>query len=200
MYRIRAPRQIAALASPARQEVVDSLSVSGPASIAELACDLGRAPDSLYYHVRALERVGLVVRRGTRPAGVRSEVIYDVPGARMVIDREPSTRGEKQTLMRVVSAALRSAERELRGALDSGLAVYRRCKGRNAWAARVKGWLTPDELIEVREHLDAAAEILMRGKQRPGTRLHTVTHVLTPLEPTERSKAASSAKNGRQRR
>ena len=141
LYRIRAPGQIEALASPARQELVDSLAVSGPVSIAELASDLGRAPDSLYYHVRRLEQVGLVVRRGTRSAGARGEVMYDVPGARMLIDQEPDAAREKQALMRVVSSALRSAERELRNALDSGRAIYRRCSRRNAWAAKVKGWL-----------------------------------------------------------
>ena len=70
--------------------------------------------------------------------------------------------------------------------------LYRRCARRNAWAARVKGWLDADELAEVREHLDAIAEILTRGKQRPGARLHTVTHILTPLEPTRRSRASTA--------
>lgn len=192
LYRIRTARQIEALASPARQEVVDSLAVSGAVSIAELASDLGRAPDSLYYHVRQLERVGLVVQRGARSVGARNEVLYDVPGARMVIDREPRSPAEQRALLRVVTSALRGAERELRSALESGRAIYRRCAQRNAWAARVKGWLDADELAEVREHLDAIAAILLRGKQRPGAKLHTITHVLTPLEPTQRSRSRTA--------
>ena len=51
--------------------------------IAELAEDLGRAPDSLYYHMRVLQRVGLVVPRGTRGEGVREEALYATPGVRM---------------------------------------------------------------------------------------------------------------------
>ena len=199
-YLIQDPRQIEALAAPARQEIVDSLAVSGPVSVAELASDLGRAPDSLYYHLRRLESVGLVVRRGTRPTAQRTEVLYDVPGARMIIDREPGTPAEKRVLMRVLSSALRSAERELRDALASGRAVYRRCARRNAWAARVKGWLDPHELAEVREHLDAVAEILLRGKPRPGASLHTVTHVLAPLEPSRRARTTTASPTRKQPR
>lgn len=196
-YRIRTARQIEALASPARQELVDSLAVSGPLSIAELAGDLGRAPDSLYYHVRQLEQVGLVVRRGTRPAGGRSEALFDVPAGRMLIDRDPGTPRETQVLMRLVSSAVRSAERELRAALESGRAIYRRCARRNAWGARVKGWLSAAELAEVREHLDAIAKIVLGGKQRRGAGLHSVTFVLAPLEPSKRSKARTPSTTGK---
>ena len=70
LFPVRERAQIEALASPARQEVADGLQAIGPCSIADLADLLGRAPDSLYYHVRKLEKVGLVVARGTRETGV----------------------------------------------------------------------------------------------------------------------------------
>jgi len=193
-FPIREPRQIAALASPARQEVVDGLQALGPCSIAELGDSLGRAPDSLYYHVRALERVGLVVRRGERGSGPRREALYDTPG-RMQLDHEPATPRERRTLAGLVAAALRLAERELRAALESGRAVHRRGRRRNAWGARVKGWLTPDELARVREHLGAVSEILGRSRKRPGTDLHAVTFVLTPLAPSPRSRERAVPKS-----
>ena len=89
-YRIRRTEQIEALASPVRQEIVDALQVSGACPIAEVAAQLGRAPDSLYYHVRHLERVGLVVRRGVRRNGQRDEALFGVPGARSIQNVECS--------------------------------------------------------------------------------------------------------------
>lgn len=188
-FPIREPRQIAALGSPARQEVLDGLQVLGPCSIAELAESLGRAPDSLYYHVRKLERAGLVVTAGTRPAGVRTEALYDVPG-RMVVDHEPASARERRALRGLVSAALRIGERDLVAALESGRARYARGPRRNTWGGRTKGWLTPQELAEARAHLEALSELLARGRKRPGAALHAVAFVLTPLAPSPRSRGA----------
>jgi predicted transcriptional regulator len=182
---VRDSKQIAALRSPARQEVVDGLQAIGPCSIADLAESLGRAPDSLYYHVRKLESVGLVVQRGTQGEGVRREVLYDTPG-RLIIDHEPSTSTERKRIAGVVASALRIAERDLRAALEGGIAVYRPGARRNAWGARTKGWLSAEELAQVREHLDAVSRILVRGRKRAGTALHSLAFVLAPLVPSPR--------------
>jgi len=197
LFAVREPAQIDALGSPARQEVVDGLQALGPCSIAELAESLGRAPDSLYYHVRKLERVGLVVQRGSRGAGLRREALYDTPG-RLVLDHDPGTARERRRLCRLVGGALRIAERDIGVALASGRAVYRRGPRRNAWCARVKGWLTERELAAVRAHLEAASELLVRGRKRPGAGLHAVAFVLAPLAPSTRGRRASSrrARNG----
>jgi hypothetical protein len=184
-FLIREPRQIEALGSPARQEVLDGLQAMGPCSVAALAELLGRAPDSLYYHVRKLQRVGLVVPCGTRDTGTRAEALFDVPGL-MVIDYEPETARERARLARLVASALRIAERDFRAALESGHAIYRRNSRRNAWGARVKGWLTRSELAEVRRHLDAVSQLFADGKKRRGTLLQTATFVLAPLTPSPR--------------
>jgi predicted transcriptional regulator len=185
-YSIRTAREVALLASPARQEIVDGLQALGPVSLAELGEALGRAPDSLYYHVRMLLKAGLVVPRGTRGAGVREEALYDTPGA-LVIDHEPATPRESEGLMRLVGSALRAAERDLRAAFEGGLAVYRRVARRNAWGARTKGWLTREELTEARGHLEAVSELLARGRRRRGASLHTITFVLAPVAPGTRT-------------
>lgn len=189
-------RQIDALGTPARQEIVDGLHGLGPCSIAELAASLGRAPDSLYYHVRKLERVGLVVRAGTRRTGIRDEVLYDTPG-RLYLDHEPSGARERAALLRLVRSAVRLAERELRAALESGRAIVRRVARRNTWGARVKGWLTRAELAEVREHLAAVTEICAHARRRRGTGLHSVTFVLAPLEPNARGTRRNAAESNR---
>ena len=68
--------QLKALVSPVRQDIVDTLQTLGTASTTDLAEQLGRPADGLYYHVRALLKAGLVVPAGTRPQGGRNEALY----------------------------------------------------------------------------------------------------------------------------
>lgn len=192
-YSVREARQIRALRSPARQEFVDGLQAIGPCSIAELGALLGRAPDSLYYHLRALERVGLVVEKGSRRSGARTELLYDTPG-RLILDHQPHTSSERRDLMQLARSVLRSAERDLQLSLDSGLASYSRGPQRNAWCARVKGWLTPQELTRLRQHLEAAAQLLVQGRRRPDAQLHTVAFALAPLAPSKRGRSPHVSK------
>ena len=189
LHAVREARQIEALASGARQELVDALQTLGPCSIAELGAHLGRASDSLYYHVRLLARAGLVVERGSRRSGARDEALWDVPG-RLALDVEPRTARERRTLLRLVSSALRLAERELRAALEGGAAVFRRGPARNAWGARTKGWLTRDELAQVRAHLEAVSALVQDARPRRGARLCSLTFVLTPSLPSPRAATA----------
>ena len=184
-YGIRRADQIEALASPVRQELVDALQVSGPCSISELAEQLGRAPDSLYYHVRHLERVELVVRRGSRRVGRRDEALYDVPAARMKLDTQPETPREITGVLDLVGAALRIGHRDLRAALLAGIATYRG-RRRNAWGGRIKGWLTRGELTRVEEHLEAIHALLQRGERAKGGELYAFTSVFSPVAPSGR--------------
>lgn len=188
LHAVRETRQVEALASGARQELVDALQSLGPCSIAELGAHLGRASDSLYYHVRLLERAGLMVARGSRRVGSRDEVLYDVPG-RLALDVEPRSPGERRTLLRLVASAVRLAQRELAAALECGAARYRRGPARNAWGARTKGWLTRAELAQVRAHLEAANALVQGGRPRRGAQLCSLTFVLTPSVPSARARA-----------
>lgn len=68
--------QMRIYASPVRQRLVACLRARGSASIAEVASDLDRRPDTLYHHVRLLLRCGLIVKSGERIAGKNREAIY----------------------------------------------------------------------------------------------------------------------------
>ena len=58
---IAEPRQIRALASPVRQDILDAVVAIGPCTVAELAAALGKPPDAMYYHIRRLLAVRLLV-------------------------------------------------------------------------------------------------------------------------------------------
>jgi DNA-binding transcriptional ArsR family regulator len=68
--------QLKALASPVRQEVVDLLARTGPVPATELARLTGRPTDGLYYHLRRLQRAGLIAEAGTRLRGGRDEALF----------------------------------------------------------------------------------------------------------------------------
>lgn len=190
-YIVRRPAQVAALASPVRQEIVDAMCAIGPCSVAELAALLGRPADALYYHVRALLRVGLLIDRGTRPAGRRAEAVYDVPARRMRLRYEPANR---RAIARAVASMLRVAERDFRAALRSSDA---RLSGdlRDVWAGRVRGWLTDEQVEEANRLLTRLLE-LVRGCERPqGARLHAFAFVLAPTPPARRARRARNGES-----
>src|SRR5690242_15813062 len=90
LHRISHPAQLSVLRSSARQELLDVLTRVDAVSIAELGAMLGRASDGLYYHVRALERAGLVAAAGTRTVRGRSEQLYRAIASQFALRYAPA--------------------------------------------------------------------------------------------------------------
>lgn len=193
-YLIDRPDQLAALASPARQEVLDGVQAAGPCSIAQLAAHLGRPADSLYYHIRKLTDLGLLVEVGSRPAGPRPEAVYDVPGRPMRLRYRPADSANRRAVAKIVAGAVRLGDRDFRAALSlPGLVTEG--PGRNVWGGRFKGWLSPEDLQEVNRHLTALGQLLTDSEPREGAQLHSLMFVLAPVapKPARRTPAAKKA-------
>ncbi|EGK12280.1 winged helix-turn-helix domain-containing protein [Kroppenstedtia eburnea] len=73
-HRVEDPEQAAALLHPLRGEILTRL--SEPASAAEVGRALGEPPQRVNYHLKALEKVGLVRRVGSRQVKNLVEVLY----------------------------------------------------------------------------------------------------------------------------
>ncbi|OYD08851.1 ArsR/SmtB family transcription factor [Paludifilum halophilum] len=73
-YRVESLDQAAALLNPLRGEILTRL--QDPASAAEVARELGEAPQRINYHLKALEKVGLVQRVKNRRVKNLVEVLY----------------------------------------------------------------------------------------------------------------------------
>jgi DNA-binding transcriptional ArsR family regulator len=183
------PRQIEALASPVRQEIVDVVHATGACSAGEIAELLGRAQDGLYYHIRALLKVGLLREAGVRETARRDEILYDVPGRPLRLRYRPGDRRNAAAVTRTIRSMLRLAERNFARALGRDDLVVRGLS-RNIWGGRFKGWLTPAELREVNKHLRAISEIAQGGGRRRGAALHEVTFVLSPVEASARRRGS----------
>ncbi|MBD3162435.1 MAG: helix-turn-helix domain-containing protein, partial [Candidatus Eisenbacteria bacterium] len=180
-YIVRRPSQIQALATPTRLEIVEMLQVHGAASISEIAESLGRRPDSLYYHVRILQKVGLLQETAKRPRNRTYEAVYDLPGRPLKIDYRLSDRRIRKGLVRLISSLLRNTARDFHRAVESRpLVAEGPC--RQLWGARLKGRVTRSQLREINAHLHRIGEILTTPTAaHPNAELMAATFVVLPL-------------------
>lgn len=179
-YKIERIDQILALSAPTRQEIVDALEVTGPASVAEIGNRLGRAPDSLYHHLRVLVRVDLVVEVEKRGPGHGSKAIYDLPGRPMYIAYNLEDEDVAGGIAEVVASMLRITERDFRAALRTDNVV---CDGpnRNIRGTRMKGRLDDAQIKELNSHIEAIRRIFSSPKGGR-SRVHAMTLVLAPSQ------------------
>ncbi len=68
--------QLACLASPARNEVLTQLRGMGQGSASEIAKALGKKPEAVHYHLKALVAAGLALVAYRRPAPKKPESVY----------------------------------------------------------------------------------------------------------------------------
>jgi hypothetical protein len=162
--RITGKSAIAALASPVRQEIIDTVEALGSATIAEIAVQLGRPADGLYYHVRRLVRAGLLVGNGSG---------YRTPRPlRLDYDRDPAA------VRRVIASMLRIARRDF----DAGFAgATTRGPRRSLWAGRATGWVGVRELAEINTLIARIDKLLHRPRRRDSDQLASWCFVLAPL-------------------
>ena len=180
-YLIREPAQLRTLSSPVRQEILDALAAAGESSIAEVAALLGRQPHALYYHLRALERVGLVRRAGTRRNGKSDAVLYAVPAPRMLIEYRFGARSFAADMAKTLRSMLRLTERDFRRALRLRTSLAEG-PARNLLCSRTKARMTVQQLTRINAHFAAVFEELAGAQGQHTGRLHAMTLVITPLE------------------
>jgi DNA-binding transcriptional ArsR family regulator len=180
--RISDVRGIRALAHPARLAIIDALYLGRTELTATECAELtGLSPSAMSYHLRALERWGIVERaepaedgreRPWRAAGTRLSVHSDDPGATgpaeaalvdLALDRD-------RAAVRSFLARESDEPPEWRDALEINVA---------------EPWLTVDELSgllrEFQEALEPFQERRLRENRPEGSRRVRVSIVATPL-------------------
>ena len=185
---VRSPRQVEALSSAVRQEIVDALVSAGPSSIAELGELLGRAPDSLYYHVRRLVKVRLLESCGSESTGGRSTQLYRCTMDQPRIRPEGPAQKSARSLGRVIQSFLRLTERNVKQALARPWKSAKD-RGEHMFGGRLTGWLTRSEVRELQKQCDLIQRRLRQSRRRRSRgNLYAVTLVVCPLKPNSRSK------------
>lgn len=175
---VTARPQMEALASGPRQEIVDVLPRLGTASVADLARALDRPADALYYHIRELARVGLIVAAGHRRAGRRDEALYRAVAPQLELAVEPRTPSRTKAASAVISSAMRMGIRDYKRAIGRP-DVVASGRDREMWALRTTGWLTTEQVKKV----GTLIRRLLRDVSRPegDGKLYGLTLVFAPL-------------------
>src|SRR5215831_10771410 len=155
-YLITRHDQLATIVSPLRQEILDVMARLGVASLAEVAAILGRPADGLYYHVRALLRVGLLRPAGSRRtggrAGGRSETLVRAAASEFALQYAGSPPKEARAATAIVGSMMRLGTRDFRrGLLGPGNVLNG--PGREVWALRSTGWLSRKEIAGVNRRI-----------------------------------------------
>jgi predicted transcriptional regulator len=179
VYTIYGKKELRALASFARQEIIDVLAQMGTVSAPELAQALGRPADTLYYHLRILHKAGLVETVGSRVRDGRTEALYHARN--LNIDYEASRRSNEKELTGMASSMLRlgGPQREL-------------------WSARKTGRLTQKDLMRVNRLIKELLASASPGSEKG--QLYGITVLLTPVNRLHRGPEAGVRRRSRKAR
>jgi hypothetical protein len=191
-YVIRARDQIAALESAVRQEIIDVIQAAGPCSAAELAALMGRPPDALYYHIRKLQAVGLLVTVDTRRPNGREQAVYDLVGHPLALHFPAGRAAAEHPLHGVVRAMARTRERDSRTAHGTREA-RQDSPTRNLWVGRRHAWLTPADLRRVNALIDELVTTMTKARDPARGELCTLTLLLAPRRSRRGRRGAASA-------
>lgn len=170
---------LAALVSGARQEIVDVLSQMGTVSVAELASAMGRPPDAIYYHLRTLQRAGLVMSAGSRKHGRRQEQLFRTISPDLRLEYRIGKGGNSREIVAIIGSLMRLGARDFRHAFQRGNAKVTG-PGRELWALRTTGWQTPAKIAEINRSIESLTRAF--SNQRNKGRLYGITVLLTPLD------------------
>ncbi len=177
---IENPREIGLLASPTRIEIVDTLeALGGEATVAELAAQLGRPADGLYYHLRQLAAGGLLIETAT-PDGRRYRTRMP-EGERFSLRYKPGKNANAKAVGDVAASVLRVAGRDFKRAISDPDAIAEGAL-RELWAARNKGWVGDAELAEINRLLMRIIALLHRPRTTTRKRLVALSWILAPVD------------------
>ncbi len=150
------PAAVRALAHPARLVVIDALYDGEVLTATECAERAGVTPSAMSYHLRALEKAGLVVR--AEPRGDGRERPWRRAGANLRIEMpRTDTEGKAAGLAAAELLVVNALDLDRQRLIESVRADARLPKGqaRGSHYARDTVLLTRDELTDVAAALDA---------------------------------------------
>src|SRR5579885_779259 len=156
---VRGAEELRALGTVVRQEIIDVARHLESFSVSDVAREMGRPADSLYFHMRILERAGLIVAAGERVTQRRPETLYRsrAPGAQVLLDYDSGDARADKAALAAVRALLKAAVSDFEAGRASGQAVMEGPE-RNLWAGRNTAWLSRQDLREVNALLARLSE------------------------------------------
>lgn len=171
---LRDPQQIGALAQPVRVKILEALRT--PDTAAGLARQLGRSRQNVSYHVKELERVGLVRRVGERRKGNFVEQLYEATAKRFVVSWRFASDPERlaavlrdQVSLSQLSDLGERLQRDAAGLIDR--AAFERCEIPSATVeAEVRFPDAAARAAFMAEYVDVLRSLLARHGHAEGAR------------------------------
>ncbi len=182
-YIIDSLQQIKAICSPIRQEILDAVIAKGTCSITDIAVELGRPADGLYYHIRALIKENLLVDAGENKDNHRQETLYSLPHETSLLKVNYNhTDAEKiQAINKMVKSMLKITQQDFDHGLKSDQAVFEG-ELRNLWAGRVKSRLNQDQIKTANKLLNELMNVFKQSTDQSSEKLYSLQWVLAPVE------------------
>jgi DNA-binding transcriptional ArsR family regulator len=197
IYNLETVEQMRAIADDLRRRIVVALSHQ-PMTVTQLGSLLGQSPAKVHYHVRELERVGLVKRVETREKGGILEKYYrsvakclNVPGTLlMLMPPDDRIAAANEFLQSVTQGFMRA----LAYALEKQV-----FEGEDAPALGIVGgqvWMTNDEVKALVKGVRDLVEMYSVRRGIAGERERTVQVIayetLPPADQEQRTRAAET--------
>lgn len=176
---IDSTKQLKEIISPARNELRLAMEMLGPCTVSELAEHTGRSAESLYYHIRKLESVGLVVKCDTHFSHGHEEAVYRMCADRVRVDTEVRKPLFVKALIRGVQTLIRYSNRCLSRALANSQTVLKGDR-RECRLVQVTARLSPGQIVELNRRMLELEEFLEKADDKSAHQHFVVTLVLSP--------------------
>ena len=178
---VQSPADWNVLISPVRAEMVETLRLMGPCSLAEIGAAINRPADALYNHLQQLQQVGFVVEAGFRK-GVRNvEQLFDVVADDFMIDFNDSTgSAENRAVVTTANSFLKALGRAVRDSAAARQLEFHPAR-RNISINYELSWLTPEDFQEIRALARRIKQLMDQGKKKRQGRLYMSLFVATPV-------------------
>jgi DNA-binding transcriptional ArsR family regulator len=122
VYKVKSLKELKALANPKRIQILKLL-VESPKSAKEVADELGEPQNKIHYHLKELQRAGLIRVEGEKRKGNLIERLFRSRAKFFTVDwslfQEKTKR--REALLDTLSSVLEVGLLELRKAADAGL-------------------------------------------------------------------------------
>jgi DNA-binding transcriptional ArsR family regulator len=175
---IAEPRQLKALSTPIRHDIIDRLTALGPLSVKGLADALGRKPTAIYRHLITLEKLGLIEAARASGARGRPAMIYKAAAPVMRIARAPRVKGNRGPMAKIANAMARQAAREYVAAFKSNAWVVEGAK-RNHGFFELLTTPSSKRLAKINALLDELSHLIWTPDPKPGKPIR-VTWFMSP--------------------
>jgi DNA-binding transcriptional ArsR family regulator len=161
--------QLACLASPARNEVFMQLRTLGQGSIGDIARAIGRKPEAVHYHVKALVAAGLASQAYRRHSTKKPEAVFAPIGKEVRLPKGPQEPEVAALMRKAVAAGFRQTAR---GYLAASKAAESDSETRR-WmhVIRLNARLSPEDAQEFISRIEAAVRFADQHRNDEGIKL-----------------------------